>query len=146
MTRDALLLTASLAVASSAAPAEQEQTGFKIVVNEAYKGNAVKRETIADVFLKKATRWSSGQMATPVDQSLTSKLRASFSEQVLHQKLEAVQNYWERQIFSGRDRPPPVKSTDAEVLAFVQANPGGIGYVSENAVLPSGVRELKLVE
>ena len=48
-------------------------------------------------------------------------------------KMSAVANYWQRQIFSGRGTPPPIKESDAEVIAFVAANPGAIGYVSADA-------------
>jgi len=143
----AALLTMLLAVTAVAAEsAEAEAPGFKIVVNAANPGNAAKRQTVADLFLKKATRWTDGAMAAPVDQSLTSKLRSSFSEQVLQQPPAAVHNYWQRQIFSGREQPPPVKASDQEVLTYVQARAGGIGYVSDSATLPSGVKELKLVD
>src|SRR5262245_8045339 len=102
MSPKAALLTMLLAAAASVRGAQDEPQIFKIVVNAANPGNAAKRQTVADLFLKKATRWTDGAMAAPVDQSLTSRLRSSFSEQVLHQPPAAVHNYWQRQIFSGR--------------------------------------------
>jgi len=147
MTSKAALLSLLLpwAAAALGAPAE-EPLAFKIVVNAANPGNAARRQTVADLFLKKATRWTDGAMAAPVDQSLTSKLRGSFSEQVLHEAPAAIHNYWQHQIFSGRDQPPPVKASDDEVLAYVQAHAGGIGYVTGTVSLPAGVKELKLQE
>jgi ABC-type phosphate transport system substrate-binding protein len=38
--------------------------------------------------------------------------------------------------------PPPVRPSDSAVLDFVRATPGGIGYVSASASLPSGVKAL----
>jgi hypothetical protein len=32
------------------------------------------------------------------------------------------------------------------VIAFVRDNPGAIGYVSDTATLPEGIKELKLIE
>jgi ABC-type phosphate transport system substrate-binding protein len=147
MTSRVALLTMLLAVPGlPSSRAADELPAFKVVVNADNSGSAIKRETLADIFLKRSTRWNDGVATAPVDQSLTSKLRAAFSSRVLHQSPAAVHNYWQRQIFSGREQPPPVKPTDAEVFGFVVARPGAIGYVSEGAILPSGVKELKLVD
>ena len=64
-------------------------------------------------------------------------MRVAFTGEVLKaeglDKMSSVENYWQQQIFSGRGSPPPIKASDQEVLAFVAANPGAIGYVSADA-------------
>jgi ABC-type phosphate transport system substrate-binding protein len=141
MSRGVLVATL-LALAPVAAQAES----FKIIVNAANTGNSIKRSDATDLFLKKATRWGNGVAAVPVDQSATSPLRARFSDAVLGLTVVAVQQHWQRQIAAGRGAPPMVKTSDEQVIAFVKENAGGIGYVSETAVLPEGVKELKVVE
>jgi hypothetical protein len=42
--------------------------------------------------------------------------------------------------------PPPVKSSDAEVLAFVAGMPGAIGYVSVGATIPPNVKVLAVTD
>jgi len=42
--------------------------------------------------------------------------------------------------------PPPVKATDAEVIAFVAKNAGAVGYVAAGTALPPDVRALTLVD
>ena len=42
--------------------------------------------------------------------------------------------------------PPPVKQTDQEIVAFVAATPGSIGYVSAGQPLPENVRQIAIVE
>ncbi|MFI5182916.1 MAG: phosphate ABC transporter substrate-binding protein, partial [Vicinamibacteria bacterium] len=76
----------------------------------------------------------------------TSRVRAAFSKGVHGRSVDAVQNYWQQQIFSGRDEPPRVKTSDAEVMTFVQSNPGGIGYVSDTATLIDGVKFLDVTD
>ena len=44
-------------------------------------------------------------------------------------------------MFSGRDVPPAIAKSDAEVLAFVRANRGAVGYVTAGADL-AGVKVL----
>lgn len=45
----------------------------------------------------------------------------------------AVETFWQQQLFSGKELPPAVKASDDDVVAFVKAAPGGIGYVSAGA-------------
>ena len=52
--------------------------------------------------------------------------------------------YWQKMIFSGREVPPPEKTSSAEVVAYVRANRGAIGYVAADAALGAGVRVLKI--
>jgi len=44
-------------------------------------------------------------------------------------KISAVQSFWLQQVYSGQSTPPPVKPADADVIAYITANPGAIGYV-----------------
>ena len=91
----------------------------------------------AKMFLKNVTRWKDGKEIAPVDQSGRSEVRTEFTKDVLEKagmsRISAVESYWQQQIYSGRGVPPPVKAGDAEVVAFVAANPGSIGYVSATA-------------
>jgi ABC-type phosphate transport system substrate-binding protein len=41
-------------------------------------------------------------------------------------------HYWQQMIVSGRG-VPPAKTSDQDVLAYVKANPGAIGYVGADA-------------
>ena len=123
-----------------------EPAAFKVVVNAQNPQSSMSRSSLSDIFLKKATRWPSGVAVAPVDQSATSGLRAAFSTRVHGKSLDAIQNYWQQQIFSGRDTPPHVKASDAETMAFVRASPGAIGYVTEAAPLVDGVKILKITD
>ena len=53
----------------------------------------------------------------------------------------AIAAYWNALIFSGRELPPLEKATDADVIAYVRATPGAIGYVSAGADI-AGVKLL----
>jgi hypothetical protein len=55
----------------------------------------------------------------------------------------AFDAWWQQQIFGGGDTPPPTKASDAEIVAFVKATPGAIGYVSPSADV-SGVTVVAL--
>lgn len=132
----ALLIALCLVIASDLKAAEPT---FAVVVNVSVPGGELERAFVADAFLKKRTRWPHGEVIAPVDQRRESLVRREFSETVLKRSVEAVRNYWQQRIFSGRDVPPPELESDVAVLRFIRDTPGAIGYVSEPPNL-QGVR------
>ncbi|MFI5184810.1 MAG: hypothetical protein ACHQNV_10445, partial [Vicinamibacteria bacterium] len=111
-----VLGTVALLLASASLLSAQGSAGYRVIVNAAHPGAPLRRSEVSDIFLKKMTRWSHGPAVAPVDQSATSRVRAAFSKGVHGRSVDAVQNYWQQQIFSGRDEPPRVKTSDAEVM------------------------------
>lgn len=143
--RRALLSVLVVAVlATSAAPLVSADARFRVIVHPGVKGNRIPRAALSALFLKPGAKWGDGIAAQPVDQSVRSPVRQAFSADVLQQDLVGVQMYWQRQIASGRV-PPPVKTSDGDVVSFVASTPGAIGYVSAEASLPEGVREVAVV-
>ena len=138
----ATLRRAALVLLLMASPAVSEP-GVLIVVHAQHPSPAITRGMLVDVYMKKVRVWEDGTPVLPVDQSLTSPTRVSFSKEALRQSLLAVESYWNQQIFAGRGVPPPVRRNDEEVLAFVEAYRGAIGYVAENA--PVGARRLRVL-
>lgn len=130
-------MATSVALASGWVNAAEPR--FVVVVHPGTSESALDREFVADVFLKKKTRWPGGGVVFPIDQRTSTVVRRHFSEDVLRRSVEAVRNYWQQKIFSGRDVPPPEVDSDAEVIRYVQSRPGAIGYVSAD-VSVSGVR------
>jgi ABC-type phosphate transport system substrate-binding protein len=104
---------------------------FKVVVNDSVKARSLSKTVASDYFLKKAKKWDDGSAVVPVDQIESSAVREQFSRAVHGKPTSAIKSYWTQQIFSGRDVPPVEKKSDAEVLAYVKANPGAIGYVAD---------------
>lgn len=120
------------------------QDGFQLIVHADNPYSSISQQQASDFFLKKDRSWDDGTPAQPVDLLRPQSLREAFSEQVLDKSLSEVKKYWQRLIFTGRDSSPPEKSSEAEVIAYVRANRGAIGYVSSAASLGSGVRRLEL--
>jgi ABC-type phosphate transport system substrate-binding protein len=139
------LSVAAVAILSLVATASA-QYPFKVIVRSDHPANAIRRRELGDVFLGKRAKWGDGQRILPVDQSIHSKVRGAFVWEVLGQSAEAVEQYWRRQLMSGGYRPPPVKDTDAKVIAYVSAQPGTIGYVLADTELPEGVMVLRILE
>jgi ABC-type phosphate transport system substrate-binding protein len=127
------------------APVDAAGTPYRVIVHHQVKGGRITRGALTSIFLKQAPKWNDGSAILPVDQSVRSQVRRSFSGDVLMQGIPEVQIYWQRRMSQGIT-PPPVKSTDEEVVAFVASTPGAIGYVSPAVPLPESVKAIELAD
>ena len=133
-----LLLSAGVAAEPLEAPSPR---AFRVIVHPTNPISSVQRSFVADVFLQKVTRWSNGELIKPADLSRASPIRRRFTEEVLGRSLLAVRSYWQQQIFSGRDFPPPELDSDAAAVSFVLKYPGAISYIAANTD-PGGAKIL----
>jgi ABC-type phosphate transport system substrate-binding protein len=145
--RRARLLLVVLAAMLVSGPARDASAAasFRVVVHPQVKGSQIPRAVLSAIFLKQALKWGDGSPVVPVDQSIQSAVRRLFSNDVLKQGVVEVQVFWQRRITAGQ-MPPPVKTSDEEVLTFVASTPGAIGYVSSGISLPGTVREVAVVD
>jgi ABC-type phosphate transport system substrate-binding protein len=122
-----------------------QSNNYKVIVNNANSVNSMTKKEVSNLFLKKTTKWSSGEKVQPVDLVDTSAIRQGFSKGVHGRKVSSIKAYWQKEIFSGRNVPPAEKKTEREVLQFVSNNPGAVGYVSGSAILGNNqVKELEI--
>jgi ABC-type phosphate transport system substrate-binding protein len=108
---------------------------YVVVCNPNSSVTAVNRTFLQDAFLKRVTVWPTGEATRPVDLPPGSPTRRRFTEDVLKRKVDAVRNFWQQRIFTGRDLPPPELGDDDQVIKFVLRVPGAVGYVSAGAAL-----------
>ena len=119
--------------------ADKAPPPYVVIVSSNNATTALSRKFLGDAFLKKTTRWPNGDVIRPVDQAPDSAVRRRFTEDVLKRSVAAVQSYWQQIVFSGRDLPPPELASDDEIIKFVAAHAGAIGYVDGTASV-SGVK------
>ena len=123
----------------------QDEPGFTVIVNASNPIETVDKSRLSSMFLKKVKRWPEQNVEVlPFDLKAESVTRASFSEAVHGRSVSSIKNFWQRQIFSGRDVPPPELGSDEEMIKQVGANRGGIGYVSSKTRLPETVKALRI--
>jgi ABC-type phosphate transport system substrate-binding protein len=137
-------LLAALALVSIVAPRRAAAQSYTLIVNAGNATASLTRDEAAMIFLKQKLTWSNGQRVVPVDLAKASPARAAFSRQVLGRSVAGVASYWQGQIFAGGAQPPVEKPSDADIVAFVRANPNAIGYVSAGAPLGDGVKVVAL--
>ncbi len=143
MKRSLLVAVVSLLAGLAAAAQEAE---YVVIVNAQNPVAQMKREQASALFMTRGAKWAHGPAGAAVDQSMTSKVRQAFSREVLGQPAEGVQNYWRKRMLETREFPPPVKASDAEVVAAVAKDAGGIGYVAAATELPATVKLVKIAD
>jgi ABC-type phosphate transport system substrate-binding protein len=136
-------LLAALLLAVAAAPAAADDAGYRLIVHPASSVESLSRREVIDLFLKRVTTWPTGGAVHPVEPPEDATVRERFTSEVLGKSPAAIKNYWNKRIFAGREVPPVEKRSDEEVVAFVRATPGAVGYVSEGAAV-GGVKVVKV--
>jgi ABC-type phosphate transport system substrate-binding protein len=122
-----LLMGFNTAIAKD--PPSAERT-YVVIVHANNPINSIDRRVLANIFLKKTTRWTNNEPIRPVDLPIDSQPRVNFSKDILLRSVTAVASYWQQAIFSGRDVPPPEFKNDTDILKYVAEHRGSIGYVS----------------
>lgn len=122
----ALLLALALFAAADAKAGD-------VIVNGAISLNP---EEIRDVFLGEK-QLAGGLRLLPIDNSV---IQAEFLARMLQTDAQKYHARWTRKSFREGLTAPPLKGSDAEVVSFVRATPGAIGYVSK---APPGVTILQ---
>ena len=117
---------------------------FVIIVSENSPLRTATRQQLSNLFLKKTTTLPGGREAMPVDLNGRKEARIAFSQAVHKKSVVAIQNYWQQQIFAGKEIPPPAMELESDVVTFVRDNPDAVGYVSASVTLGRGVRVVRL--
>lgn len=146
--RRPVLLSALILTFATFVPlaSSQASSRVKVIVNPSVTGEKISRSQLAAVFLRETTRWGNGEPIQAVDQSTQSPARAAFSNDVLERPVAAVQVHWVRQLSNGGGKPPAVKKSDAEVLEYVGATAGAIGYLSQDFPTDASVRVVPVTQ
>lgn len=123
----ALLALGGLTVADTV---NRSGPAYQIIVNPANQIDSIDRGFLSNVYLKKVVTWRNDWTVRPVQLSKRFALRDQFTREILKKSPSQLRSYWNRQIFSGKAVPPPDLESQEEVIAYVLANKGAIGYVA----------------
>jgi ABC-type phosphate transport system substrate-binding protein len=116
---------------------------YQIIVNPANHVNSVDRAFLSNVYLKKVATWRNDWTVRPVQLSRRFPLRDQFTREILKKSPSQLRSYWNRQIFSGKAVPPLEFESQEDVIKYVLANKGAIGYVA-SGLDPRGAKVVRL--
>jgi ABC-type phosphate transport system substrate-binding protein len=120
---------------AAAVSAEASRSGYVVIVYGKSPVTKVDRKFLAEIFLRRTTRWADDSPIHPVDLGPDSPARGRFSQEVLSRSVSSVRSYWQQRIFSGQGLPPPELADDEAVVGYVASHPGAIGYVASGTSL-----------
>lgn len=136
----------AITLVAGAAPAAYGTQDFQVVVHPSVRGTWISRSSLQALFTGKTDRWGDKTSAKPVDQSMKTPVRRAFTSSVLGFSMGEIQRYWQDRVAAARIFPPPIKSSDQEVLAFIAATAGAVGYVSPETPIPDGVKVISVTD
>ncbi len=120
------LLTSLLLMAASPFATAHDGTALVVIAHPTV--GRVDAPTLQRLYTGRAIE-ASGTLVTVVNLSPGHPLRERFLAQGLAQDNEKYVAYWTVRRHIGKGVPPREFKTPAEVIEFVQATPGGMGYI-----------------
>lgn len=127
--RSSLLASVLFGFILAAPNARASERPFAVITAPGATEHHLTRESIALIFKRKQNYWENGTHIQPVNLPLAHPLRQDFSERILGNLPEAMEDYWREMYFHGV-LPPHVVASEEAVILFVSSTPGAIGYVS----------------
>jgi len=95
---------------------------------------ALSKSQVADIFLRKVTRFPDGILAVPIDQVGGSVERDEFYAKVAGRSPAQITAYWSKLLFTGRGQPPREVANDIEMKKRIATDPFAIGYINAELV------------
>jgi hypothetical protein len=125
----ALVLVVVAGICMTGTTAARDGVMFKVIVNPKNPAARIDRGFLRSAWLKKEATWGDGATIRPIDLSANFAVRDRFTRDVIKKTSAQLKSYWSQQVFSGRGVPPKEVPSIADVIAYVLANPGAVGYV-----------------
>lgn len=124
-----ITIVLSLAFATSPRAGDDAAAQYKLIVHPDNPITELRGDFVRNAYLKRARSWNDGTTARPIDLPAKTPIRDRFTRDVLKKSPSQLKNYWNQQIFSGKGLPPPEADSPEEVISYVLAHPGAIGYL-----------------
>jgi len=136
-----VLLTAVVLACLGSAPFAGASRAEPIfIVHSAVAETQVDEATLANLYLGKKTRWSSGEKVF-LGVLREGATHDRFLGEYVRQTPAQFSAVWKKAIFTGTGVPPKTFDQEADLAAYVAATPGALGYVDAATPHP-GVKVL----
>lgn len=122
-----------LAMALPASTARAQGAGaLAVVVNPAVGVTELDQKQLKRIYTGRLKSLQ-GVVIVPLELPRKAPERVRFSELLLGKTVDEVERAYMKRALSGKGQPPKQMTSNQEVLDYVAANPGAIGYVSKSA-------------
>lgn len=107
---------------------------ISVIVNPGNMEASLSADQVKKIYLGKAKSFPGGGAVKAVDYQEGHALRSTFYSSVVGKSESQAKAYWSKLVFTGKGTPPQAMGSEADVLSFVAANPGALGYVDSGSV------------
>jgi ABC-type phosphate transport system substrate-binding protein len=108
--------------------------GVVVVVNPKSGVERLSRDDVINIFMGRYRKLPSGQAAIPVDLPAAESVKAEFYHLLVGKDMDQIAAYWSRLVFTGRTAPPRQAESVENLIAYIAANPGAVGYLDSSDV------------
>ena len=119
-----------LALAAVLLAAGAARAGVVVVAHPGVPADAVGAGELQDMVLGKTGAWSDGTAVKPAVLS-GGPAAEEFLKTYVKKSPSQFGTFWKKAVFSGTGTPPDEFGSDADLVAFVAATPGAVGFVAE---------------
>lgn len=117
------------------------RAGTVVIAHDAFPAQRIERSELLRIYQGKVSRFEGTRITLATLQGGPAHER--FARDYLGRTPQQFMNYWRKMVFSGKGQLPRSFATDAQLVAYVAATPGAIGYIDE-ATPHRGVRVLSI--
>ena len=100
---------------------------------------------VEKLFLGKTKKWSDGTNVV-ITTLKSGEVHQNFLTNYVKKQPMQFDNYWKQLVFTGRGKMPNSFGSEDEMLNFISANKGAVGYVSDAKAgsLPANVKAISI--
>jgi ABC-type phosphate transport system substrate-binding protein len=100
-----------------------------VICNKSVPADSLSKDEIKKIYLGKKTAWDNGQKINFV--TLKAKeVHDLFLKEIINKTATQFKTYWKKMVFTGKGTIPKDFDTEANLIAYVAATEGAIGYIS----------------
>jgi len=117
-----------------------------VIANKNLDTSDLSKKKIIDIYMGRHALSLNGIKLTPLDQADGSDAKAYFYQAFVNKKLNQINAYWARLLFSGRGKPPMMVETEEEIINIIIHNATMIGYVDSSKLTADEVsNQIKII-
>ena len=113
-----------------------------VIANNSVPADNLSSTTVSDIYLGNISRWNNGDSIRVV-MLKKGATHETFTREIVGETPERLKKYWKKAIFTGTGTPPKVVKTEADVVNFVAATRGAIGYI-DSSISHGGVKVISV--
>lgn len=125
------------------APAAQAGRQLAVVVHPSCPLSTMNADAVKAHYLRHRKEWTDGSKVRPVQQETDA--RDGFLQRVLRMPVVEYERYWLERRYAAAESPPKSVDDDSDVIRFVGAMKGAIGFVDVSAIDDAARSKIKTV-